>query len=237
MDGASLFTGERLAAVVRVGAQTDTIARCPRSRSSCPLASRIRCASWPRRSGTSSSCRRYLPPCISKVFRSHGRAWSTFCSIRPAYVVNEGEEALPSHGILRRTIFVCTGHRPRASRKRCRPAAQGRRGVRSRPARWWRCIGWASRPGCIRPGYSKALDRFDPTAPRPIDVLFLGAHSLRRTKYLSRAARVLSRHNCVLQVSEDTPNAGDSQLPTGGGPLAAAGPGEGLISLHRDEQS
>ena len=88
----------------------------------------------------------------------------------------------------------------------------------------------------IRPGYSKSLDRFDPAAARPIDVMFLGTHSLRRTKYLSRAARVLSRHNCLLQVSEDTPSAGDTSsfLAQGRWPLLAQT--KVLISLHRDER-
>ena len=54
----------------------------------------------------------------------------------------------------------------------------------------------------IRPGYAQSLDRFDPAAARPIDVLFLGTHSLRRAKYLNRAAGVLSRHNCLLQIAE-----------------------------------
>ncbi len=79
----------------------------------------------------------------------------------------------------------------------------------------------------IRPGYAKSLDRFDPAASRPIDVLFLGTHSLRRTKYLSRAARVLARHNCVLQISQRTLNASEASASGGGGPLAPADPGEG----------
>ena len=62
----------------------------------------------------------------------------------------------------------------------------------------------------IRPGYSKSLDHFDPRASRPIDVMFLGAHSLRRTKYLGRAARLLSRHNCLLQISDEHPGPGDT---------------------------
>ena len=64
----------------------------------------------------------------------------------------------------------------------------------------------------IRPGYSKSLDRFDPAAPRPIDVMFLGTHSLRRTKYLSGAARVLSRHNCLLQISDSHSELGGHEL-------------------------
>ena len=67
--------------------------------------------------------------------------------------------------------------------------------------------------------------------------MFLGTHSLRRTKYLNRAARVLARHNCLLQISDDTPSPGatSSFLAQGRWPLLART--KVLISLHRDEES
>jgi len=154
-----------------------------------------------------------------------------------AYVAQEGEEALPGPGILRRTIFVCTEPPPAATETghiallqragavfvldRRTLAAMQRLGI---PAR------------LIRPGYSKSLDRFDPTAPRPIDVLFLGTHSLRRTKYLSRAARVLSRHNCVLQFSDEIPSADDTSAPLAEPRWPLLVQAKVLISLHSDEQ-
>ena len=90
----------------------------------------------------------------------------------------------------------------------------------------------------LSPGYSKSLDHFDPDASRPIDVMFLGAHSLRRTKYLSRAARVLSRHNCLVQISEATPSPGDtSSFLAGRGRWPLLAQTKVLISLHRDDGS
>ena len=67
--------------------------------------------------------------------------------------------------------------------------------------------------------------------------MFLGTHSLRRTKYLSRAARVLSRHNCLLQIAEDIPSPGDTSsfLAEGRWPLLAQT--KILINLHRGDDS
>jgi hypothetical protein len=151
------------------------------------------------------------------------------------YVAAEGEEALPSDAMLRRTIFLCVEPPPshgddqhicllrRAGAvfalDQMSVLAMHRLGILAR---------------LMRPGYSKSLDRFDPAAARPIDVMFLGTHSLRRTKYLSRAAPVLSRYNCLLQISADTPSSGDtsSYLAEGRWPLLAQT--KVLISLHRD---
>ena len=67
--------------------------------------------------------------------------------------------------------------------------------------------------------------------------MFLGAHSLRRTTYLSRAARVLSRHNCLLQISDGAPSPGDtsSYLGLGRWPLLART--KVLINIHRSDDS
>ena len=154
------------------------------------------------------------------------------------YIAYEGEESLPDPAILRRTIFVCTeppspdvDEEPVALLRRAaavfvfgrrRLAAMHRRDI---PAR------------LISQGYSKALDRFNPAAPRPIDVLFLGTHGARRAKYLSRAGRVLSRHNCVLHVCEDIPTAAptDARLAEARWPLLTQA--KVLISIHPDEQA
>jgi Glycosyl transferase family 2/Glycosyl transferases group 1 len=89
----------------------------------------------------------------------------------------------------------------------------------------------------LRPGYSESLDRFDPDAARPIDVMFLGSQSLRRSRYLSHAARVLSRHNCLLQISETGPSpAGSSSyLADARWPLLAQT--KVLINLHRGDDA
>jgi Glycosyl transferase family 2 len=154
-----------------------------------------------------------------------------------SYVATEGEEALPAEGILRRTIFVCSEPVPLSGDDehiallrragavfvldRRSVAAMHRLGI---PAR------------LITPGYSKPLDRFDPTAPRPIDVVFLGVHSLRRTKYLSRAAPVLSRHNCVLQLCEEIPSADDTSALLAEARWSVLARAKILISIHRNEQ-
>ncbi|MGO9906359.1 MAG: hypothetical protein ACLP4R_13365 [Solirubrobacteraceae bacterium] len=155
-----------------------------------------------------------------------------------SYIALEGEEALPADAILRRTIFVCSEPPPKSTEDediallrragavfvldRSSLAAMHRVGI---PARW------------ITPGYSKPLDRFDPTAPRPIDVVFFGAHSLRRSKYLSRAARVLSRHNCVLQVSEDIRHPGNTSAPLADARRSLLARAKVLMSIHSDERS
>lgn len=155
-----------------------------------------------------------------------------------AYVAEEGDEALPAPGILRRTVFMCTGPAPAAGEK-AHIALLRRAGavfvLDRRALAAMHRVGIPAR--LIRPGYAQSLDRFDPTAPRPIDVLFLGTHSVRRTKYLSRAARVLSRHNCVLQFSEDSPTAGDTDASLGDARWSLLAQAKVLISIHRDEQS
>lgn len=154
-----------------------------------------------------------------------------------AYVAEEGEAALPASEILRRTIFLCAEPPPSAADGEHVPLlrragavfavdqrsvmAMGRLGIMAR---------------LIRPGYSKSLDRFDPAAPRSIDVMFVGTHSLRRTKYLSRAARILSRYHCVLQICEDTPNAVDVGSPLAQARWSLLSQAKVLISLHRGDQ-
>ena len=155
-----------------------------------------------------------------------------------AYVANEGQEALPDDRLLRRTIFLCAEPLPaveddhRATLLRRAGAvfsldqpsvmAMHRVGIRAR---------------LLKPGYSKFLDRFDPAAPRLIDVMFLGTHSLRLTKYLSRAAPVLARHNCLLQIAEGTPSPRGtaSFLADARWPLLART--KVVISLHREDES
>jgi hypothetical protein len=154
------------------------------------------------------------------------------------YVTHEGEDELPARGILRRTIFVCAEPPPAAGdddhigllQKAGAVFALDQRSVLAMDR-----VGIRAR--LLRPGYSKPLDRFDPAAPRPIDVLFVGTHSLRRTRLLSRAARVLSRHNCVLQICEDVPNALDTGSPLAHARWPLLAQAKVLINLHRHEES
>jgi hypothetical protein len=153
-----------------------------------------------------------------------------------AYVAEEGREALPPDGILRRTIFVCTEPPPAPYDEHV--ALLRRAGsvfVLDRPS-----IAATHRHGIparlITPGYSRSLDRFDPIAPRPIDVLFLGTHSLRRTKYLGRAARVLSRYNCCLKVSEHTFDASESNGAPAEARRSLLAQAKVLISIRYAEQ-
>ena len=48
---------------------------------------------------------------------------------------------------------------------------------------------------------------------------------------------MLSRHNCVLQFSEDSPTAGDTDASLGDARWSLLAQAKVLISIHRDEQS
>jgi hypothetical protein len=154
------------------------------------------------------------------------------------YVAIEGEQALPSDAILRRTVFLCAEPPPTDAEKR-HIALLRRAGAvfatEQRAVLAMHRLGIPAR--LIRPGYSKYLDRCDTAAERPIDVMFLGAHTLRRTGYLRAAAGVLARHKCLLQISEGIPTTGDtsSYLAEGRWPLLAQT--KVLISLHGDDES
>lgn len=154
------------------------------------------------------------------------------------YVAAEGKQALPSDRILRRTIFLCAEPPPLSPDDKHLALLRRAGAVFVLDQRAVVAMHRLEIPArLMRPGYSKSLDCFDPAAARPIDVMFLGTHSLRRTKYLSRAARVLSRHNCLLQVAEDIPSPGDTSsfLAEGRWPLLAQA--KILISLHRGDDS
>lgn len=119
------------------------------------------------------------------------------------YLAVEGEGALPAREILERTILLCA-----------RPFEELER---HGPDEWLRDAGAVfdmdpnsvallQRAGIparhLRPGYSKLRDGFDPEAERPLDVTFLGGHTLHRTKQLGRCAPVLARHNCLLHLDD-----------------------------------
>jgi Glycosyltransferase like family 2 len=153
-----------------------------------------------------------------------------------AYVALEGEAALPPERQLRRTIFIST--QPPPSQGGAAHLDLLRRGgavvaIDQRTMIALRRLGIAAR--LVRPGYSRSLDHFAASADRPIDILFAGSHTLRRTRYLAAAARVLARHECRLHL-----------VPPDDDADAAASPGEDrrslltqsklVINLHATEQ-
>ena len=90
----------------------------------------------------------------------------------------------------------------------------------------------------LGPGYSKLRDAFDLDAERPIDVMFLGAHTVRRTRQLSRCARILARHNCLLQISDGSrPNPRGSTSFLAEGKRELLGQTKVLLNVHRDEDT
>ena len=152
-----------------------------------------------------------------------------------AYVELEGEEALPEEAVLRRTV-VLGAERPGVSGDPERLTLLQRAGVvfdlDPRVVAELRRQGVVARP--LKPGYSRLRDHYDPSASRPIDVMFLGAHSLRRTEHLRRCARVLARRNCLLQFSglQPGPAEGPAFLGESRWPLLAQT--KVVINIHRD---
>lgn len=60
-------------------------------------------------------------------------------------------------------------------------------------------------------GYTSRWDHFDPDRRRDLDVVFLGCATQRRLRYLNSYARVLSRWNCHLVLSDNSrPNVDSS---------------------------
>jgi len=152
------------------------------------------------------------------------------------YVALMGPEAVPSDSVLRRTVFACVEPPPADETDphlelltrvgavfaldRRHVTALHRLGV---PAR------------LLRPGYSEALDRFDPDAHRAIDIMVLGQASPRRTRYLSRAAPVLARHNCLIQLADPGPHPDDTTSYLGAGRWPLLAQTKVLVNLHRDD--
>ena len=150
----------------------------------------------------------------------------------------EGEHALPGEAALRRTIFLCAESPPKAEDE-AHVELLGRAG--SVFAVDQRSVVALDRAGIrarlLRPGYSKSLDRFDPLASRPIDVLFLGQRSGRRTELVSRITEVLSSRSCRVVIPEAAPTADevDSPLADGRWPLLAQS--KILINAHYGDES
>ncbi|MGZ4313550.1 MAG: hypothetical protein ACXVR1_15735 [Solirubrobacteraceae bacterium] len=118
-----------------------------------------------------------------------------------SYVAAEGEAALPDDAVMARTILLTTEPPPADHRD---PRLEVLRRAGSVFAIDQRAVIALSRLGIrarlVRPGYSRLHDHYDPDRPRPIDVLFLGARSSRRTRCVSDAAGVLTRLNWAVHV-------------------------------------
>ena len=155
------------------------------------------------------------------------------------YLALEGKGALPEEQVLKRTMFVCT-RPPSGIELDADVDLLGRVGavfdLDARSVARHRNAGIPARH--LRPGYSKLRDRFDPEAERPIDVMFLGAHSLHRTRQLGRCARILAPHNGLLQISDDSrPNPGGSTSFIAEGKWDLLARTKILLNIHRDEDT
>lgn len=153
-----------------------------------------------------------------------------------SYTAIEGGRALPDDVVLMRTVFLCT-EPVEAMPDQAYLDLLERAGAlfvmdsRSRVT----LMRHGLSPRLLRPGYSKSLDRFDPGAARPIDALFLGSHSARRTRYLARAARVLSRYDCELQIAEPSYSDVDAPATIDADRRRLLAEAKVLISLHKGE--
>jgi hypothetical protein len=133
------------------------------------------------------------------------------------YLAAEGFAARPGEEILRRTILLYDEHRaPSAGEEAQLELARSAGAVFCIDGQSGRALTRLGIPARVmRPGYSRALDRFKPEADRPIDMTFVGSHTQRRTQALARGAAVFSRYRTALHLVNRT-------SPAGG--LAAAAP-------------
>jgi hypothetical protein len=155
-----------------------------------------------------------------------------------AYVAAEGDGALPDDAILRRTIFLCV-ERPPLSADDPHLELLERAGavftIDQRSVVALQRLGIPAR--LMRPGYSTSLDHFGPTADRPVDVTFVGAHTLRLERYLDRAAEVLSRYNCALHLVAGRRSAETAASPLTQDKWRLLAQTKVLINLHCGEET
>jgi hypothetical protein len=155
------------------------------------------------------------------------------------YLSHEGTGALPDGQLLARTIFLCA-EPPDAVDPDEDAELLGHGGavfdLDARSVALHRRVGIPARH--LRLGYSKVRDTFDPAMERTIDVMFLGAHSRRRTRQLGRCARILAAHNCLLQISDGSrPNPGGSTSFIAEGKQDLLKRTKILLNLHRGEDT
>jgi hypothetical protein len=155
-----------------------------------------------------------------------------------AYVAVEGDRALPDDAILRRTIFLCVEPPPRSAHDPHLELLERAGAVFTidpRSLLALQRLGIAAR--LMRPGYSRSLDHFDPTAQRPVDVTFLGTHTSRRTRYFNRAARVLARYNCALHLVAGGAPGGEAGSAQAREKWALLAQTKVLVNLHGGEET
>ena len=177
--------------------------------SSCPRTRTGSFASSWRRFGTSSS-QQGLPSTVHTDGFPEPTPERVYALVPPhEFVALEGEDALPDEAILRRTIFICA-EQPSTVHLEQDIELSRRAGavfdINSRSVAEFRRAGIPARH--LRPGYSPMRDCFDPDVQRDIDVLFLGALTPRRTRWLGGCGRVLAPYNCHLLFSDNSrPNS------------------------------
>lgn len=153
------------------------------------------------------------------------------------YAALEGDASMPDDQILKRTIFL-SAEEPGSLLDD--PSIDVYRRAGAVFDIHWQTVARLRQAGIparhLRPGYSKLRDRFDLAAERPIDVLFYGSHSLRRTRQLASCAGLLAGHNCVLQISDDSnPNTGDSTSFLGENRWGLLEQAKIALNVHRGE--
>ena len=151
------------------------------------------------------------------------------------YVEQGGVDALPEAAVLRRTI-VLGSERPEAMLEcdqiRLLRSAGAVFDLEDRNVAAMRRLGIDARP--LKPGYAPSRDHYDPDAPRPIDVTFIGTHSLRRTELLRRYAPMLAHLQCELRLTEPE---GDRPSALGPERWALLSRSKILVNLHQDGES
>jgi len=153
------------------------------------------------------------------------------------YVELEGAQALPDTEILRRSIFLSAESAEAIGDGVALDVFRHAGAVFDINARAVAALRRAGIPARhLRPGYSRRCDGFDPDAERPIDVVFFGSHSLRRTKVLTGCAPVLARHNCHVQIADpERPNTEDSASYLAESKWTLLGQAKVALNIHRGE--
>jgi hypothetical protein len=163
-------------------------------------------------------------------------------ALLPVYVVVDPQRFVAAGGILpepalwRRTIVVWTAG----------PPAQGDAELLER-------LPWAGtvfatsqrtlvalhragiRARLLRAGYTRRHDRFDPAAPRPLDVVFLGIESPRRTERLARAAEQLGDCRIEIVTAEQAPRVDEPGLPLAAARWDLLAQAEVVLAVHAGE--
>ncbi len=150
----------------------------------------------------------------------------------------EGADALPGDTELRRTVFVCAEPSPEAGDEE-RLHLLGRAGaVFATDQRAVVSLHRLRIPArLLRPGYSASLDRYDPEAPRPIDVLVLGARTPRRDAQLQRAVATLASAAVHVELADALPDAEDVDAPLARPRWSLLSQAKVLLDVHGSEDA